>query len=757
VETGATRHPGRVAERDNSAGPVASFKLQQAKFHPPPARQGIVSRTALVDRLLGARAPLVYLVAPPGYGKTTLLSQWAAREPRPVAWVTVDRHDNDPAVLLTYVAAALDRIRPLDPAVFAALASPGAAGSWSGLVAAAKAMDDPVCLVLDHVELLTNRQCLDEVAEVALHLPAGSRLTLASRSRPPLPAAVQATGGRVLELGAGELAMDGDEARALLEGAGVAPTGPDLAELVGRTEGWPVGLYLAALALRAGGAQRDAGFAFTGDDRFMADYLRQELLARLSPELVSFLTRTAVLDRLSGPLCDAVLGSAGSGLVLESLEGSNHLLVALDRDQGWYRYHHLFGELLRAELERREPELAGPLHIRAAAWFEANDLPELAVDHAQAAADADLVARLVLEAMQPVWASGRVDTVLGWMQWFEERGLTERYPAVTVHGALIFALLGRPAKAERWAAAAERAPAAGRLPDGSTMASYLAYLRALLCRDGVAAMARDAELAWDGLSAASPYRATMVHTRGVAHLLEGDVDQADPLLADAFDAATRAGAPPLAAVVLAERGIVAAARGDWPAAAAFAERALALVGDGDFDAYWTSALVYAWAARAAVHRGDLAAAREHVTRAARLRPLLTYALPVVSVQALLELARADLALGDPDGARAALGQVKDILDRRPSLGALSAQADELRSEARRLGAATRSGSSLTTAELRVLPLLATHLTSREIAERLYLSPYTVKSQTVSIYRKLGVSARSGAVARATEIGLLGNG
>jgi LuxR family maltose regulon positive regulatory protein len=734
---------------------VASFKLQQAKLHPPPARPGIVPRTALVDRLLGARAPLVYVVAPPGYGKTTLLAQWAAREPRPVAWVTVDRHDNDPAVLLTYVAVALDRVRPLDPAVFAALASPGYAGALSGLVAAAKAMDDPVCLVLDHVELLANRQCLDEVAEVALHLPAGSRLTLASRFRPPLPAAVQATEGRVLELGSGELVMDGDEARALLEGAGVAPTGPELAELVGRTEGWPVGLYLAALALRAGGAQRDAGFAFTGDDRFMADYLRQELLARLSPELVSFLTRTAVLDRMSGPLCDAVLGTAGSGRVLESLEGSNLLLVALDQDQGWYRYHHLFGELLRAELERREPELAGPLHVRAAAWCEANDLPELAVDHAQAAADANLVARLVLEVMQPVWASGRVDTVLGWMEWFEDRGLIERHPAITVHGALIFALLGRPAKAERWAAAAERAPsAAGRLPDGSTMASYLAYLRALLCRDGVAAMRRDAELAWDGLSPASPYRATMVHTRGVAHLLEGDLDRADPVLADAFDAATRAGAPPLAAVVLAERGIVAAARGDWPAAAAFAERALALVRDGDFDAYWTSALVYAWAARAAVHRGDLAAAREHVTRAARLRPLLTFALPVVSVQALLELARADLALGDPDGAHAALGQVQGILERRPSLGVLAAQADELRSEARRLGASTRSGSSLTTAELRVLPLLATHLTSREIAERLHLSPYTVKSQTVSIYRKLGVSSRSGAVARAREIGLL---
>jgi LuxR family maltose regulon positive regulatory protein len=671
-----------------------------------------------------------------------------------VAWVAVDRHDNDPAVLLTYLAVALDRIRPLDPAVFAALASPGTAAARSGLVAAVSAMADPVCLVLDHVELLTNQQCLDDVAELALCLPAGSQLALASRFRPPLPLALQRTEGRVVELGPAELAMDGPEARALLEGAGVAPTGPEVAELVGRTEGWPVGLYLAALALQAGGAQQDAGFAFTGDDRFMADYLRQELLARLSPELVSFLTRTAVLDRMSGPLCDAVLETGGSGRVLASLERSNLLLVALDRDHGWYRYHHLFGELLRAELERREPELVPRLHARAAGWCEANDLPELAVDHARAAGDTDLVARLVLGVMQPVWAGGRVDTVLGWMEWFEERGLIERYPAVTVHGALIFALLGRPAKAERWAAAAERAPATGRLPDGSTMESYLSYLRALLCRDGVAAMRRDAETAWRGLSAVSPYRATMLHTLGAAHLLEGDPDRADPVLDEAFEAATRLGAPPLAAVVLAERGIVAAARGDWAAADALAARALAMVGNGDFDAYWTSALVYAWAARTAVHRGDAAAAREHVTRAARLRPLLTYALPVVSVQALLELARADLALGDPDGAHAVLGQVQSILQRRPSLGSLPAQAEELRSEARRLGTPTRSGSSLTTAELRVLPLLATHLSSREIAERLYVSPSTVKTQTASIYRKFGVSSRSAAVARAQEIGLL---
>jgi LuxR family maltose regulon positive regulatory protein len=349
-----------------------------------------------------------------------------------------------------------------------------------------------------------------------------------------------------------------------------------------------------------------------------------------------------------------------------------------------------------------------------------------------------------------------VDTVLRWMEWFEDQRLIERYPAVAVHGALIFALLGRPPKAERWAAAAERASPTGVLSDGSTMESYLAYLRALLCRDGVEAMRRDSAVAWDGLSPLSPYRATMLYTEGLSYLLAGEPDRADPILAQAFDAATDVGALPLAAVLLAERCIIAVGRDDWPAAVVLSEQALSILQDGEFDAYWTSALVYAWAARTAIHRGDAAAAREHVIRAARLRPLLTYALPVVSVQALLELARAYLALTDPDGARAVLRQVNDILQQRPDLGVLPGEADELRAEVEMLRRQGVGGSSLTTAELRILPLLATHLTFREIAERLYLSPYTVKTQALSVYRKFGVSSRSAAIERAHGVGVLGH-
>ena len=242
----------------------------------------------------------------------------------------------------------------------------------------------------------------------------------------------------------------------MLTAAGVELPEADVDELVHRTEGWPVGLYLAALAMKAGGAYTEIGATFTGDDRFMGDYLRSEFLDRVSRAEVLFLTRTSILDRMCGPLCDAVAGGKRSSELLERLESRNLLVVPLDRRREWFRYHHLFRELLSSELRRREPANIPELHLRAATWCEANGQPEAAIDHAQAAGDADRVARLVLQIANPVWASGRAHTVMRWMEWFETNGLVERFPAIAVHGALMHALAGRPAGTERWAAAAER-------------------------------------------------------------------------------------------------------------------------------------------------------------------------------------------------------------------------------------------------------------------------------------------------------------
>jgi LuxR family transcriptional regulator, maltose regulon positive regulatory protein len=745
--------PG-ASDHNQRAAPRLGFELPESKFHPPAARPGIVARTALVDRLAAAQAPVITVVAPPGYGKTMLMAQWAERIGPRMAWVSCDDGDNDPVVLLSALALALDRIEPVDPAIFWALASSGADITVvPRFVSAIASMERPVTVLLDHAEAVTNRQCLNTIAELVLHLPPGWRFALASRAAVPLPAARLRAQGGIVEIGAGDLAMGLLEAAHLLKGAGTDLDEASIHDLLQRTEGWPAGLYIAALAMKSGTRQNEVGFSFTGDDIFMGDYLRSELLDRVSAAEASFLTRTSVLDRMCGPLCDAILGEKGSGRALEQMESRNLLVIPLDRRREWYRYHHLLRELLRAELQRREPELVADLHFRAAAWFEANAMPEAAIEHAQAAGDYDRVARLILELQQPVWASGRVETVLRWMEWLEDVTAAEHFGAIATHGSLIFALLGRPSEAERWAAAVERASPAGILPDGSTMEGTLAYLRAILCRNGIDEMRRDAQTARDGLSPSSPYRVTMLYTEGISHLLQGDPGRAGPILARAAADAKAAGSLPLAALIHAEQCNVAAESGNWAEVTALAQRAVTIVEDGRLGDYWTSALVYAWATRAALHRKDVTQARFYLGRASRLRPLLTYVLPVVSVQSLLEMARSYLTLADPGGAAAVLAQAHDILQQRPDLGVLAEQASELQAKLATIKAGAAGASSLTAAELRLLPLLSTHLSFREISERLFVSSHTVRTQAYSAYRKLGVSSRSEAVARAHELGL----
>ena len=695
------------------------------------------------------------MTAPPGYGKTTLMAQWAERIGSRVAWLSCDDADNDPVVLLSALAVALDRMGPVDPAIFSALAASGADITMvPRFVSAVSSVQPPVTVLLDHAEAVTSRQCLNTIAEFALRMPPGWRFALASRTAIPLGTARLRVQGDLVEITADDLAMGPVEAGSLLKGAGLEVGGAEFRDLLTRTEGWPTGLYIAALAMRAGTRQSDIEFTFAGNDVYMGDYLRSELLYRLSDAEVSFLTRTSVLDRMCGPLCDAILSEKGSGAVLEQMEARNLLVVPLDRRREWYRYHHLLRELLQSELRRREPDLIEDLQFRAAMWFEANAMPEAAIGHAQAAGDYDRVARLVLELQQPVWASGRVETVRRWMQRLWDVTSAEHYGAIAAHGSLIFALLGQSGEAERWVAAAERASAVGVLPDGNTMEGTLAYLRACLCRDGVTEMRRDARIGWDGLSPASPYRATMLYFEGVSYLLEDDPDRAAPVLARALEVAAQVGAPPVTAMILAEQCSLAAQRNSWAEVASLAERAVSIVQDGRLDEYFTSALVYAWAARAALHQGDISRGRSYLRRAARLRPLLTYMLPVVSAQSLLEMARCYITLNDPGGAAAVLTQVQDIVGQRPDLGILPALADRLHAGLATIKARAIGPSALTAAELRLLPLLSTHLSFPEIATELFLSPHTVKSQMKSIYRKLGATTRTQAVTRSRELGLL---
>jgi LuxR family transcriptional regulator, maltose regulon positive regulatory protein len=738
---------------------VPSFPILESKLTPAPTRPGLVSRVQLLDWLeASAATPVVAMSAPAGYGKTVLAAEWARRDRRPFVWLSVDRNDNDPTVLLTYLAVGLDRVEPLDPSVLGVLASRGASVDQTvlprlGAALASKAL--PVVVVLDDVHLLHDRQGLDAVAVLVDHLPAESQLVLISRGEPPLPLARWRAEGRLAELGPGELAMSPVEAGSLLSAVRVELPGGEVEELTRRTEGWPVALYLAALAHKAGGQPGNPGFAFTGDDRFMADYLHAELLAHLPAEQVAFLTRTAVLDGLSGPLCDAVLDTTGSAAVLASLERSNLLVVPLDRQREWYRYHPLFRELLRGELERSAPELAGELTLRAARWCQDQGLVEAAVGYAMDAGDADLVAQGVEQAVISVYRSGRLATVQAWFDWFDNHDLVEQYPAVAVLGAWVQALGGHAAAAERWADAAERGSYTGVLPDGSaSIEGWRALLRAKLCRHGVTQMRADAEQAVELLAVGSLWRAPAQLLLGISQLLAGDLSVADRALAKAVEVALDTGATVAASVALAERAILAIGRQDWGNAETLVEQARTVVDEAHLEACVTSLMVHAAGARVAAHHGRLDQVGQDLARARQLRPQATHALPYYAVQARLELTRAYLALADLTAARTVLREVHDLLGWRPDLGTLGKQASQLRSQLDQVRGEVIATAPLSTAELRLLPLLATHLTFREMGQQLFVSQHTVKTQALSIYRKLGASSRGQAVRRVQEIGLL---
>jgi LuxR family maltose regulon positive regulatory protein len=710
--------PTAHIERLHAAG--IDLELGDAKFCVPRIRPGSIERTALLSRLAAAPdGAVVTLMAPAGYGKTTLLAQWVARERRPCAWLTLDADDDDARVLRASLESALG----------------GRRGS--------KRARKPALLVLDDAHVLRSRGALDTVNALIGSLPAGSTIALASRREPAVRLARLRSDGRLLELGADELAFTRREANAALRGAGLAVPEARIAELERQTEGWPAGLYLAALSLGVGTDPDEFG----GDDRFVSDFLQAEHLSGLAPGELRFLLRTSVLERMNAELCDAVLERTDSGRRLGALERAGLFLVPLDRHRAWYRYRRLFRECLQAELMRREPDLVPELNRRAADWCDAHGLPEAAVDYAAAAGDADRVAALVARLALPAYHAGRIAPIERALRLLDEDPSLERHPDACVVGSWIHAVRGRALDAQRWADAAEAAAAPTE--------PQLALLRAIRCREGAERMLADATTAVRGLVNGSLWRPVALFVLGAAHLLAGDPDRADTTFADAVEAAEAARAPGLQAVALSERSLLAGARGAHVDAEAHTLQARAAAGGRQLGPSVTSAIELAAAARVALRSGDREACRADLARADRLRPLLTHAIPWLSVQTRLELARAQLVLAETGSARSLLVEVDEILRRRPGLGVLVEEAAELRRQVHALDEpAGRWASSLTAAELRLLPLLATHLSFQEIGEQLFVSRNTVKTQAISVYRKFGVSNRSGAIERAVALGLV---
>src|SRR6201996_6822397 len=571
-QAGLRPPPGR---EERTVG--ARFDLMASKLRQPEVRPETIRRSSLITRLARDDGrTVVSVVAPSGYGKTTLISQWAAQDGRAVAWVSLDERDNDPKVLLSYVAEALNAVQPLPAPVFEALASrvssvPGsvvprlASAFWSTSV--------PLLLVLDDVHLLSNAEGRDALSVLAGHVPTGSRLVLVGRAEPPLRTARLRAQGQLTEVGAADLSLNRAEAATLLRAAGVAVGEDDLAALHQRTEGWPAGLYLAALYLREGGSPDGAAASFGGDDQFVSEYMESEFLTRISRRHRMFLPRTAVLERMCGSLCEALLTEPGSAAVLTELAGSNLLLVPLDRRRTWYRYHHLFRDMLRAELERTEPGLVPVLLRRAGAWCLDQDRPEEALEYSIAAGDVEGAAQLIDRLALPAFRQARHATVGRWLRWLQDHDGIAGHPMAAVWASFIAAQLGQSADAERWAESADQAAADDAHGVGAPDAqAWATLLRALVCRDGAKQMLTDAEEAERQFAAAGIYAPIAGVCHGIALLLSGNAEGADAVLERAIGDGN-VGAPDVLSVALCERTVLAIAAGDWDAAAAFAARA----------------------------------------------------------------------------------------------------------------------------------------------------------------------------------------
>ena len=729
-------------------------RLLDSKLTPPVLRPGLVSRVALIETARSSDCRVVGVTAPAGYGKSTLLAQWAGCEDRRVAWVSLDRFDDDPAALLALLATAYARILPDGSGLLAAV---GFGVSVLGraaprLASAFTASPVPFVMMLDDLHELQSAACHDVLSIVISGVPRGSQLIAASRFEQPHIPRLRASGD-ALDFGMSDLALDSAGAEQIFAGAQVALTSEQASAVTERTEGWPVGLYLAALV-----ASDDSGMAATisGDDRYVSDYLYRESLSQLPESDQRFLRRTAVLDQLCAPLCESVLGESGAQRQLRRLEASNSFLIPLDRRREWYRYHGLFREFLLGELRTVEPDVIAELHLRAADWYESNGSLVPALEHLSSTTERARRAQLVAQLLLPTYQSGQIATVERWLSMLGDSAI-EAYPPLAVLAGWISLLTGQTAAAERWAAMLDTLSFDLTPLDGSaSFDSSRAMFRAAFCSAGPEHMMSDASFAVAQEPPESPWLNTAVYLLAEAHLLTGDVDQAAAL----FDrASTLASAMSNADIVVlsgAEIAILEMDRGRWTEAAERTNLALTTIEEHRMDDNALSVLAFAAGARLALHHGDLKQVTARLTQAMRARPSCNSAMPYLGVRSRVQLAKVHWAIADHTAAHHLLREIDDILQRRPALGALVDTVSDFRRIATsRPQAGATEVSPLTPAELRLLPYLQTHFTTREIAERLFVSRSTVNTQISSIYRKLGVSSRAAAVQQATTIGLLG--
>jgi LuxR family maltose regulon positive regulatory protein len=713
-----------------------------------------VERPRLTRRLANATAPVVLLVAPSGYGKSVLLRQWAESDPRAFVSIILGDEHNDPAMLLASVIGALDTVEPVSSEVAAALAAPDPNIDGVVLPRLARALAErrvPQVLVLDELENVESQESLHAVSTVGSHLARDSQLALATRTEPALPIGRLRASRGLTELGRAELMMTKVESNGLLTGLGLELAPTQLDTLVRHTEGWPAALYLAGLALRDEPDLGDAIGRFAGDDRIVVDYLREEFLAPVSRRRLEFLRQVSILDRVSGSLCDAVVGRTGSAAVLCELSRSNALLMPLDRRDEWFRFHPLFREMLNAELQRVDPGSEPGLHSRASDWWMDHGDTDRAIQHAIEGEDFERAGELLFLGVPEYMARGRIATV---MRWLDRMGEDEAAsdPALSLTTAYARITLGLGAEAEHWAAVSaglldRMAPS----PKKQVLMSGLALVGSALARRGVKAMSDGTAVARELLTDDSPWMSMCCLIDGVSAHLRALREQArDFLLEGARRGAV--GAPSVQVLCLAQLALIAVDEDDWQLAETLAAQARAQIERSGLDETPLIAFGVAVSAYVRSHRGRIESAAADVRLATRLLGKLDDFAPWYEAEIRIVLAHASARLDDATSATAMLEDAGRFVRQAPDAVVLGEWIEQVVAEIETVSSS--AAEDLTPAELRVVDYLPTHLSFPQIAAQIFLSPNTVKTQAQSVYRKLGVSSRRDAVEQAREAGLL---
>lgn len=730
--------------------------LLETKLRPPSARAEAVARNRLFEQLEAADGGSLTLVAAPaGYGKTTLLGMWRDVEAdrRPVAWLTLDEGDNDPAVLWSYVLEALTRAsvpfdlpltpEPIDRARLVDVLLPRIVNRLED--------HGPCALVLDDFHRLSSGPARESVKWFVEHAPPTFQVVVSSRSEPTLPLAALRVQGKLVELRAQDLRFTASEANAFMNGGleiGLTPREIDL--LVERTEGWPAGLYLAALSLR-GVSDRSAFVrSYGGANHFVVDFLVDEVLDAYDPATQALMIRASILDRMCGRLCDAVLDQNGSGARLADLARTNLFLVPLDDRGEWFRFHHLFAELLRVELEHREPGRAQALHSRAYAWHRDHGSPDDAIKHALEAGAFDEAAKLIAAVWPDYSTAGRHASVLAWLERFPLDVLHEHQPLLLVQ-AWVSSLCARRDDAEAAIAAVEEAgePTPGPLPDGfSSIDASLATLRGTIPWDDVGEALENARLAAELEGAESSWWPVICAALGRALYLRGATDDADRWFAQAVDAAAASQRWTWSLSALAYRSIIAGEQGRRDEQELLSDQAVRLAqerGVEDIPAEVSIASGLSGASGGRIEQALLLLERVVVD-------LRSCGQPIELAYALICQASVLRTVGDKVAFAGSIAEARATVDSCPDPGVLCERLTALeRPQKTRQPSAEKE---LSARELVILRGLSGPLSARDIGRELFVSHNTVNSHARSIYRKLGVNSRSAAVRQGRELGLI---